>query len=216
MKRILIIIFLLSTFKIFAQEETSKIEIPNFKDEYSNLVSSLENGNTNINYQNFRFSFIESEQFKIANKLSSKIDSLKVEMYNKIEESDYPEIIKITKQILSIDYTDMLSHKILRQTYKILKDEKNEQKYKTIQFGLLKSITNNRNGQTCESGWSVIQVTEEYFILDMLGAKLKSQSIDNTNGICDKMIVQTEEGETKTYYFETSKVFEGYKKLGIK
>ena len=41
------------------------------------------------------------------------------------------------------------------------------------------------------------------------------QSIDNTGGLCDKMEVQTEAGN-KTYYFEVSKVFEGYNRQGIK
>jgi len=49
----------------------------------------------------------------------------------------------------------------------------------------------------------------------MIGAKLLKQSIDNTGGVCDKMEVQTEEGR-KIYYFEVSKVFEGYKRRGIK
>jgi hypothetical protein len=62
--------------------------------------------------------------------------------------------------------------------------------------------------------WPVIQVTEEYFILDMLGAKVLQQSID-TNGVqCDRMEAQTDEGK-KVYYFEISKVFRGYNKRGI-
>ena len=48
----------------------------------------------------------------------------------------------------------------------------------------------------------------------MLGAKLQKQSIDNTGGACDKMEVQTDQGN-KVYYFEISKVFKGYNKRGI-
>jgi len=44
---------------------------------------------------------------------------------------------------------------------------------------------------------------------------LLKQSIDNSGGLCDKMDVKMEDGGEKTYYFETSKVFEGYKKLGL-
>ena len=39
--------------------------------------------------------------------------------------------------MLSIDYTSMIAHKILRQTYNIIGDTLNAKKYKTIQFGLL-------------------------------------------------------------------------------
>lgn len=50
----------------------------------------------------------------------------------------------------------------------------------------------------------------------MVGASLLKQSKDYTGGVCDKMDVKMEEGDKKTYYFEISKVFEGYKKLGLK
>jgi hypothetical protein len=190
------------------------ITIPNFDDKYADYVRKLESGETDIDYQDFRFSLIESEQFKILNKESDVFDSLKKEMYEKMNESNYQDIIKITTQMLSIDYTSMIAHKILRQTYKIIGDTVNAEKYKTIQFGLLYSIIKKGNGQSCATAWPIVQIEEEYFILQMVGAKLQKQSTDNTDGLCDKMEVLVD-GKKKTYYFETSKVFEGYRKLGI-
>ena len=122
---------------------------------------------------------------------------------------------RITKKLLSIDYTDMMAHKILRQTYKLIGDTTNAAKYKTIQFGLLNSIVKKGDGNTCSTASPVMQIEEEYFILEMVGAKLKKQSIVNDGGLCDKMEVKVD-GKRKTYYFETSKVFEGYKKMGMK
>ena len=131
-----------------------------------------------------------------------------------MQKSKSAEIIGVTKKMLSIDYTDMEAHKILHQTYKILGDAANSKKYHDIEFGLLNSIIKKGNGKTCQTAWPVIQINEEYFILQMLGAKLLKQSVDNTGGLCDKMDVQTDEGN-KTYYFEISKVFKGYNKQGI-
>lgn len=213
--KLTILTIILTTLTSFGQTKPEVI-VPKFDDKYSNFVKQLEAGKTNINYTEFRESFIESEQFKVATKAKTEFDNLKKEMYAQMNKSNYPEIIRITKAMLTIDYTSMIAHKILRQTYKIIGDTLNATKYKSIQFGLLYSITNSGNGKTCETAWRVIQVSEEYFMLQMLGAELKSQSIDNSNGLCDKMIVKTEDGEEKTYYFETSKVFEGYRKLGMK
>jgi len=207
---LLILTFILTSICSFGQT-TPQVIIPNFNDKFCDYVKKLEAGQTDIDYQDFRFSFIESEQFKIANKKSTEYDSLKKEMYVQMDKSNYQEIIKITKQMLSIDYTSMIAHKILRQTYKIAADTINAAKYKTIQFGLLNSIVKKGDGKTCETAWPVIQIEEEYFILEMVGAKLKKQSIDNDGGLCDKMEVKVD-GKKKTYYFETSKVFEGYKK----
>ena len=207
--------FLLTAFFSFGQT-ISEVSIPSFNDKYSEFVKQLESGQIDINYKDFRESFIESDQFKIASKRSTEFDSLKKEMYSLMTKKDYQGIIKVTKEMLSIDYTSMIAHKILRQTYKITGDTISASKYKTIQFGLLNSIVKNGDGKTCATAWPVIQIDEEYFILQMLGAALQKQSIDNTGGLCDKMEVKTEEGDKKTYYFETSKVFEGYKKLGLK
>ena len=78
----------------------------------------------------------------------------------------------------------------------------------------MNSIVKKGDCKSCQTAWPVIRVTEEYFILDMLGAKLLKQSVDNTNCLCDRMEVQTN-GEKSTYYFEISKVIEGYKRSGI-
>lgn len=79
----------------------------------------------------------------------------------------------------------------------------------------MNSILKNGDGKTCATAWPVIQIEEEYFILQMMGAKLKQQSIDNEGGICDKMEVKVD-GNEKIFYFDTAKVFEGYKKFVIK
>lgn len=202
---------ILNSVNLYSQTE---IAVPKFNDKYSDYVKQLESGNTNIDYKDFRYSFIESEQFKIASIKSSEIDDLKKVMYTQMDKSNYSEVIKITKKILSIDYTNLTAHKILRQTYKIVNDTANAEKYKTIQFGLLNSIIKSGDGKSCDTAWPVIQVSEEYFILQMLDAELQQQSIDNSGGICDKMSTLVD-NQKVTYYFETTKVFEGYKKLGM-
>ena len=192
----------------------TEIAVPPFHDRFCELVRKLEAGDTGINYREFRESFIESQQFLIAYGKKTIFDSLKNAMYEAMHKKTYQDVVTITKEMLSIDYTSMLAHKILRQTYNILGDTVNRNKYHGIQFGLLKSIVNNGDGKTCATGWPVIQISEEYFILDMLDAKLTRQSIDNNGGFCDKMEVTTDEGE-KTYYFEISDIVKGNNKLGM-
>ena len=213
---LILLTYLLTTFYSFGQT-TSEVMIPKFNDKYSGFVKQLEAGKTDINYREFRESFIESEQFKVASNKSKEFERLEKEMYVQMNKSNSQEIIRITKAMLSIDYTSMIAHKILRQTYNIIGDTLNAKKYKTIQFGLLYSIIDSGDGNTCESAWHVTQVNEEYFILNMLDVDLITQSIlTNNNGYYDKMVVKTEDGSSKTYYFNVNKVFEGYKKQGIK
>ncbi|MEO8110347.1 MAG: DUF4919 domain-containing protein [Ginsengibacter sp.] len=204
-KTILLIIFFfhLTSF-VFGQE--IKIEIPIFDDKYSMDVKQLENGELDIDYTDFRNSFLESKQFS---KKRNIYDSLKKQVYTEVENKNYQSVVRLTKAMLSIDYTSMFAHKYLQQTYKILGDTANQKKYHDIEFGLLYSITKSGDGKTCETGWHVTQIEEEYFILNMIGADLQKQTISNSDkNDCDKMMVKTEEGESETYYFEANKVFE--------
>src|SRR5438034_4994163 len=195
-------------------QNASKVDIPGYGDKYSVFVKQLEAGQTNIKYTEVRQSFLESEQFRASSNQKPDLDALKKTMHELMKSSKYAEVIEVANKMLNIDYTDMEAHKVLRQAYKILGDDANAKKYHDIEFGLLNSIVKKGDGKTCETGWPVIQIAEEYFILDMLGAKLIKQSVDNTGGLCDKMEVQTAEGR-KTYYFEISKVCGGYNKQGI-
>ena len=213
LKHCLITSIFLFNFTIMIGQTETEIKIPEFEDDYSKTVQILENGKTNIDYKLFRESFLESKQFKIASEKSSEFRALKKEMYRQMSESKHDSIINTTKKMLSINYTSMIAHKILRQTYKIVGDSIKAEKYKTIQFGLLKSIVNNGDGKSCETGWPVILVSEEYFILEMLGVELKKQNLDYDGGICDRMEVTDENGEKKVYFFKISNVFKGRENL---
>jgi hypothetical protein len=206
--------FLLPTAIVRAVEKP-QVSVPQFNDKYSMLVRKLESGQTEINYKEFRESFLESKQFQVAASKRSEFDRLQAALPELMAQSKYPEIVQTTQKILSIDYTNMRAHKVLQQTYKVLKDEANRQKHHDIEFGLLNSIVKNGDGKSCKTAWPVVQIEEEYFILEMLGAKLTKQSIDNKDGLCDKMEVSTDKGRT-IYYFGIVKVFEGRRRGGLR
>lgn len=188
----------------FGQDD--KIKIPPFNDKYSSYVKKLEAGNTDIDYAGFRNSFLDSRQFA---QKGTSYDSLEKLVYAAVNADDVKKVAALSKAMLSIDYTSMTAHKFLRQSYKIQGDSVNQKKYHDIEFGLMNSILNSGDSKTCETGWHVTQIEEEYFILRMRGADLQTQSIDQSeHNMCDKMDVRLEDGTLRTYYFEANKVFE--------
>lgn len=218
MKRLRAIACCVAAFALCCEEGGAidfKIAAPAYNDKYSEVVRQLEAGKTNINYAEFRDTFLQSKQFQVAGTKSVELADLRQRMHELVRQSKHAEVADVASRMLSIDYTDMEAHKILRQACKLLGDTANEKKHHDIEFGLLYSIIRKGDGTTCQTGWPVIQVAEEYFILQMMGAKLVQQTLDNSGGLCDKMDVQTQQGK-KTYYFEVSKVFEGYTKRGIR
>ncbi len=189
-----------------------EVAIPEFHDKYSAFVKQLESGQTDINYREFRESFLDSKQFAVAGSQVEQLGDLRQQLFKLMEQPDSAGLIRTAKKMLSIDYTDMLAHKILQQTYKIVGDEANRKKYHDIEFGLLNSIVKNGDGKSCKTAWPVVQIKEEYFILHMIGAKLKTQSVESTGGLCDRMEVTTDQGDA-VFYFGVDKIFEQYNRL---
>src|SRR5689334_23128130 len=174
----------------FGFGQDSVIEIPTFDDKYSKYVKQLEDNSLDIDYTDFRNSFLDSRQFS---KKGKNYRDLQTKVYTEIRNKNYEEVVKLTKAMLSIDYTSLFAHKYLQQTFKILGDTVNQKKYHDIEFGLLYSITRSGDGKTCETGWHVTQIEEEYFIIGMVGAQMQTQSITSGGkNMCDKMVVKTE------------------------
>jgi len=203
-----LILFAFSFIIAYSASGQTDVIIPDFNDKYSGYVKKLESGDTNIDYQDFRFSLIESEQFKIATEKSSELSDMTLELYKQMEMLNFDEIISLAKKMLSLDYTRMVAHKILTQTYDMMDDAENAAKYEAIQMGLLQSIIQKGDGKSCPTAWPIIQLSEEYFILQMLGGEQVSQTTDTDGGFCDKIEVKSDD-EVKTYYFNLDKVFEG-------
>ena len=201
------------TFLVLSQlsraQDGGEITLPAWNDKYSEFVRQLEAGNTKIDYKEFRYSFLESKQFQIKAEKRAQYDSLKIAMIAQANAAHYSEVIRLSKAMLSIDYTSQVAHKYLQQTYKIIGDTAKRSKYHDIEFGLIYSISLSGNAKTCATSWEVVQVEEEYFTLAMIGAKLKQQSIDKSGTkICDKMEVVDEDGKDEVYYFDVTKLFQ--------
>lgn len=209
MKRIIVLILVSSLFNHYCFAQS--VIIPSFKDKYSGFVQQLESGNTDIDYKAFRESLIDSEQFFALQSQSANLDKKKLKLRKLVlEEENYDEAIKLAATILSVDYTSIEPHYLLTRTFKATGDTINEQKHGKIMTSLVQSILDNGDGKTCATGWPVIKVEEEYFILRVLGLQPLAQSLVREGGVCDKLEVQTKEGGTLTYYFNVAKLFEGY------
>jgi len=137
--------------QLASAQESSKIIVPGYDDKYCKWVKQLEGGRADIDYREFRESFLASEQFLAAGRAKPDLDSLRKTMHELMQKSKYAEVVDVTKKMLSIDYTDMEAHKILQQTYKILGDTANRNKHHDIEFGLLNSIVKKGDGKSCQT-----------------------------------------------------------------
>src|SRR2546421_11677972 len=72
-------------------QESAAVVIPHYDDKYSKFVKKLESGETNINYQEFRESLLESNQFKAIGEQKPGIDTLRNTMHELMSKAKYTE-----------------------------------------------------------------------------------------------------------------------------
>ncbi len=144
----------------------------------------------------------------------NEFDSLRHKLFEAKNKRAYREVINACNLLLSIDYTYLYAQKYLCQTYKIVGDTANYNKYRTIEMGLLTSIVSGGDGKTCETPWEAAQVYEEYFVLNMLGEKMQSQKLTQcTNYICDELAVKEENGNDKKHFFDVTQMLIAKEKM---
>ena len=80
--------------------------------------------------------------------------------------------------------------------------------HRLVYYGLVTSIVTSGDGKTPKTAYKVVSVSEEYTVLNHIGANLKKQSLVET---WDQMDVELR-GKDETIYFDASVVLEGERK----
>jgi hypothetical protein len=181
-----------------------QIALPHDGDEYSKLVARAAAHDTSVDFRALRFAWLKS-----AARRNDKADhsDLKDALLAAVKSGDDRRVRDVAVKMLSADYTDMFGHKFLRQACARLHDDACAEQGHFVEFGLLKSIVATGDGKTCDTGWEVVAVTEEYFMIDMMGDTPAEQSlIQGKHGACDLLHVRDENGKPQDYYFRIDAV----------
>ncbi len=201
MKRIAIVIAVVSILTS-AGAFAGDIKLPADSDDYSALVAKAAAHDAGVNFRALRLAFLDSKAGARAANASETFDKLRSDLYAAVRKHDDAAVRAAAEQMLSIDYTDLEAHKMLRQACSLLKDEACAELHYFIEFGLLNSIIHPGDGKSCATGWDAVQVKEEYIVLAMMGVQVTQQSLISAgNHQCDAMQGTDANGARATYYF---------------
>lgn len=184
---------------------------PNDADEYANLVRKAETDATRVDFLALRRAYPKSAALLRAGAAADRLGTWRKQMFDAMGRGDAKAVRETARKILTVVYIDLEAQKALQQSCKMLADDACTTHYHDVEFGLLKSIIASGDGKTCATGWEVVTVDEEYFILHMLGFNLDRQTGPGPDGMCDAM-AGTRDGMPLTYFFNVERVFEGYER----
>jgi hypothetical protein len=213
---LLLAVLLLTATKIKAQEQPFKA--PNYElikkeiqDKASNfyypkLLERLAVNDTLLNkedYDHLYFGYVFDPKFDAFYKSTDEEKLSEYYRSEKLDEKDYDKIIKLAEHALSAYPFDLRPMNYLAYIYHLKGDEINAKKM-AIRFNkILGIILSSGNGLTCETGFHVISVSDEYMLLNTLKLKVKAQSL---TGNCDYMSFEKGMYKVDGLYFNIEKI----------
>lgn len=216
-KIILLTVLLVST-HLFAQENS--FSIPDYKSIekeikdkksvffYPNLMERLTKNDTLLTPDEFRhlyFGYVFQPKY---NAFWRSPDEKKLrEFYgkDKLETSDYDEIIKLAEHSLSEFPFDLSQLNYLAYIYH-LKGDENAAKVTSFKFhSIINAIFSSGDGKTCESGFHVLLVDHEYVLLKLFDVESESQALV---GNCDYLSFEKGKYKVNGIYFNIEKMLE--------
>lgn len=191
------------------------LAVASYADEYektcSDILNKVKGGETAVDYAALRQNCARTSWY--VNRKQSKIDEMNRKMYAAAGEKNYAEVKKLANSILDINYLNMTAHRMLSWASEALGDSVESKRHLDIELGLLRSIGQSGSGENCREGRIVIDVEEEYFVMRIMGWKLKRQhTVSDGDITCDLMEVVDSDGNERKEYFNVNIVFENYRR----
>lgn len=218
LQKIIILTVLLASTHFFAQENS--FSIPDYKSIekeikdkksaffYPNLMERLTKNDTLLTPDEFRhlyFGYVFQPKY---NAFWRSPDEKKLrEFYGKekLETSDYDEIIKLAEHSLSEFPFDLSQLNYLAYIYH-LKGDENAAKVTSFKFhSIINAIFSSGDGKTCESGFHVLLVDHEYVLLKLFDVESESQALI---GNCDYLSFEKGKYKVDGIYFNIEKMLE--------
>lgn len=124
---------------------------------------------------------------------------------------DNRNIISLTQQVMQPDLFDMKELYIMATAYLELKDSTMYNLYIRKLKRLVGAILATGDGKTDETGYHVVEVSHEDFMLKVLEYELLSRKL--TKHPCDYVMVKPNKDNATGVYFDVSRIFGGYNTL---
>jgi hypothetical protein len=166
-------------------------------------VAHAKAGDPTVDFLAMRMAYLESPEFARGEAAKARVRELRQLMFAAMDARNHSAVRDRARETLALVYIDLDAQKAQSQACAALHDDACASRGKRVEMGLLKSIVSTGDGHSCASGWKVVTIDEEYFVLQMIDTKVRRQSIAQEGPhVCDKMEVADSDGQAQTYYFD--------------
>lgn len=167
------------------------------EEDYYSLLDSIKNGKSE-DFFTLRMAYTKT---KIYDPYDSKIDGLRKKIKSDIEEKNYKEALEIANRILEKRYIDIKTHLYCSDIYKQLNDSTKSNYHNDIYNGLLNSIYFSGDGKSAKTAFIVIEISEEYDLLNWLNLRQSEQFLTIKDGYSFDIIKAFNENRETELFF---------------
>lgn len=223
-KFLLVFLFLLYAGETFAQQKQRNVPDYNAIEKAVSSKSSefyykpllaryMANDTTlrDIDYTYLYYGYFFNEtgdRFEEAMKIKDELTELyKSRVYN---DENLKKVIDLSKKYLEIHPFDLDKMDAIYGAASRLEDTVTRAIYFHKIKRLMQTILATGDGKTCETGYHVLEVRHEYFIINAYEYQSKGQSLV---GLCDYLELEPNDDKVQGMYFDVSQIFKGYSKM---
>lgn len=166
-------------------------------DTYEGLIVRAEAGEP-VDFRRLRMAYLESPGFQRGDDVTTTLEPLRQQLHDAMRAHQNEAVLAAAEQILKLHYIDLEAQTMRGKACKLLARDHCE-RYEAVALGLLRSVVAGRDGKTCATGWTVVTVPEEYFVMRVAGLRPTMQGL---SGMCDVIDTVDEHGAKRTLYFD--------------
>ena len=183
-----------STQKNETVEKESSVQM-----SYTELLKKLQTGGTNVDYKALRTAFTETKEYSY----SGLDKDVRNKMFKSLNDKKYKDSLKQAEKILEKNYLEINAHYVAYVSNRELKDDKKAEFHKTVMVNLLEAIRGGNDGLSAKTAFMPITIDEEYTLMNFLGYKHNSQSLQSIDGHQFDVleVVDSKTNQTKKLYF---------------
>jgi len=192
--QLVFIVFMLLSASMFVTGSTYAEE----KNSYAVLLQRVQAFDRTVDFRALRLSYSETREYNpYLNDINQDL------MLSLLHEKRYEDALLVARVILKDNYVDIDAHLVCEIIYDKIKKSEQSNYHRFVVRGLLDSIYASGDGSTPEKAYVVIDVREEYSILDANGLEsIKHSTLRLGDHNYDKMEVRNPEtGEKMVLFF---------------
>lgn len=167
------------------------------EEDYHSVLDSVKKELSN-DFFSLRMAYTKTKMY---DPYDLKIDELRKKIKLNIEEKNFEKALEIAKLILEKRYIDIKTHSYCSYIYKQLNDSVKSNYHNNIYNGLMNSIYFSGDGKSVKTAFIVMEVSEEYDLLNWLNLTQSEQSLIIKDGYRFDIIKVFDENRETEFFF---------------